>query len=137
MGDEKNDRRIMSYGDLRVYQTAFQLQQDIYRFTKSFPAEEKYSLTDQIRRSSRSVGANIAEAWKKRRYEAHFISKLTDSDAETAETQHWLLTACKCGYISASCYDDLNKRCNEVSAMMGKMMRDAGTWTVLKNEGRG
>jgi four helix bundle protein len=76
--EEIVDKRIMSYRELRVYRVAFQLQQDIFVLSKSFPFEERYSLTDQIRRSSRSIGANIAEAWKKRRYKAHFISKLTD-----------------------------------------------------------
>jgi four helix bundle protein len=91
--------RIMSFRDLKVYQMAFKLQQKIFEITKHFPKEETYSLTDQIRRSSRAVGANIAEAWQKRRYVAHFVSKLTDSDGEQAETQHWIITAFSCGYI--------------------------------------
>jgi len=124
------DKRIMSFHELRVYQTAFQLQQDIFVMSKGFPVDERYSLTDQIRRSSRSVGANIAEAWKKRRYEAHFVSKLTDSDAETAETQHWLLTACKCDYIKSERYNELNLKCNEVSGMLGKMMQESEKWVV-------
>ena len=85
--------RIESFGDLRVYQAAFKLQQEIFKVSKAFPKEEMFSLTDQIRRSSRAIGANLAEAWQKRRYEAHFVSKLSDSDAEQAETQHWLDTA--------------------------------------------
>jgi four helix bundle protein len=87
----------LTFRDLAVYCCAFEFQQEIFCLSKKFPAEEKYSLTDQIRRSSRSIGANVAEAWQKRRYVAHFVSKLTDSDAENAETQHWLLTAMKCG----------------------------------------
>ena len=79
---------IASFRDLRVYQLAMELQQQIFELTRAFPKEETYSLTDQIRRSSRSVGANLAEAWHKRRYPAHFVSKLTDADAEQAETQH-------------------------------------------------
>lgn len=85
--------RIESFGDLRVYQAAFELQQEVFKVSKAFPKEEMFSLTDQIRRSSRAIGANLAEAWQKRRYEAHFVSKLSDSDAEQAETQHWLDTA--------------------------------------------
>ena len=85
MGD-----RIRSFRDLRVYQISFSLQQEIFEKSKDFPKEELYSLTDQIRRSSRSIGANLAEAWQKRRYVAHFVSKLSDSDGEQAETQHWL-----------------------------------------------
>lgn len=77
---KKMAERIESFRDLNVYQSAFELQQEIFIISKSFPKEELYSLTDQIRRSSRSIGANIAEAWQKRRYEAHFVSKLTDSD---------------------------------------------------------
>jgi len=89
-------KRIESFRDLEVYKKAFALQQDIFELTKSFPKEELYSLTDQIRRSSRSVGSNIAEAWQKRRYIQHFVSKLSDSDGEQAETQHWLDTAFAC-----------------------------------------
>jgi len=93
MGD-----RIRSFRDLRVYQEAFRLQQEVFEVSKGFPKEELYSLTDQIRRSSRSIGANLAEAWQKRRYPAHFLSKLSDSDGEQAETQHWLETALACKY---------------------------------------
>jgi four helix bundle protein len=81
-------KRIESFRDLEVYKKAFALQQDIFELTKSFPKEELYSLTDQMRRASRSVGSNIAEAWQKRRYIQHFVSKLSDSDGEQAETQH-------------------------------------------------
>ena len=82
-----------SFRDLLVYQKARQLAQEIFQVTSTFPREEMFSLTDQIRRSSRSIGAQIAEAWAKRRYERHFLSKLTDADGEQQETQHWLETA--------------------------------------------
>ena len=82
-----------SFHDLIVYQKSRQLQREIYKTTKSFPKEEMFSLTDQIRRSSRSIGSNISEAWAKRRYEKHFIGKLTDADGEQMETQHWIETA--------------------------------------------
>jgi four helix bundle protein len=88
--------RISSFKDLRVYKLAFDVQQGIFETSKRFPAEERYALTDQIRRASRSIGANLAEAWQKRRYVAHFVSKLTDADGEQAETQHWLDTAAAC-----------------------------------------
>jgi four helix bundle protein len=89
-----------SFRDLEVYKLARKLASEIFELTKSFPKEEMYSLTDQMRRSSRSVGAQIAEAWGKGKYEKHFVSKLTDADGEQLETQHWLETALDCDYIS-------------------------------------
>jgi len=89
-----------SFRDLVVYRKAKELSLAIFVITERFPKKEDYSLTDQIRRSSRSIGAQIAEAWAKRRYEKHFLSKLTDSDAEQQETQHWIETALDCKYIS-------------------------------------
>jgi four helix bundle protein len=88
-----------NFRELIVYQKSRQLQREIFKTTKSFPKEEIFSLTDQIRRSSRSIGSNISEAWAKRRYEKHFISKLTDADGEQMETQHWIETAFDCEYI--------------------------------------
>ena len=88
-----------SFGELDVYKLSGDLAKDIFQISKSFPKEETYSLTDQIRRSSRSIGAQISEAWAKRRYEKHFISKLTDADGEQQETQHWMETASDCNYI--------------------------------------
>lgn len=98
---------IRSHRDLEVYQHAFGLAMQIFEESKSFPKEERYSLTDQIRRSSRSVCANLAESWRKRRYEASFISKLTDAEAEAAETQVWLEFAVKCGYLKIEVGDKL------------------------------
>ena len=114
--------RIESFRDLKVYQSAFKLQQEIFEISKSFPKEELYSLTDQIRRSSRSIGANIAEAWHKRRYQAHFVSKLSDSDAEQAETQHWLDSAMECGYISHENHNTLLEKCMKIGRMLGSMI---------------
>ena len=111
-----------SFRDLIVYQKSRQLQREILKLTKSFPKEETYSLTDQIRRSSRSIGANIAEAWAKRRYEKHFISKLTDSDGEQMETQHWIETAQECEYIDGQAGSQLIQKCLEVGRMLGGMM---------------
>lgn len=130
------DKRISSFRGLRVYQAVFELQQVIFEESKKFPVEEKYSLTDQIRRSSRSTGANLSEGWKKRRYEANFICKLTDADAEAAETLHWLLTAYQCSYLSKSRFIQLNKECDEISSMLGKMMREPGKWTMKSNRER-
>ena len=114
-----------SHRDLIVYQKTRALANEIFKLTKSFPKEEMYSLTDQIRRSSRSVGAQIAEAWAKRRYERHFISKLTDADGEQHETQHWLETALDCEYISQTQAQDLVEKCREIGRLLGSMMDKA------------
>lgn len=114
--------KIESFRDLNVYRLAFELQQEIFVLTKSFPKEELYALTDQARRASRAVGANIAESWHKRRYRAHFVSKLTDADAEQAETQHWLDTALACQYVPASRHKTLPEKCKRIGRMLGKMM---------------
>lgn len=111
-----------SFRDLVVYQKSRQLSKEILKLTKSFPKEEMYSLTDQIRRSSRSVGANLAEAWAKRRYEKHFINKLTDSDGEQMETQHWIETALDCEYINQATSAQLIGKCMEIGRMLGSMM---------------
>src|SRR5438093_5991988 len=113
---------ISSFRDLRVYKMAFELQQELFVASKEFPHEEKFALTDQVRRSSRSIGANIAEAWQKRRYSAHFVSKLTDSDGEQAETQHWVTTAAACHYVSEENYQALMEKCLRIGEMLGSMM---------------
>jgi four helix bundle protein len=111
-----------SFRDLIVYQKSRQLSKGILKLTKTFPKEEMFSLTDQIRRSSRSIGANLAEAWAKRRYEKHFISKLTDSDGEQMETQHWIETALDCEYIDPATSTQLVGKCMEIGRMLGSMM---------------
>jgi four helix bundle protein len=115
-------KHAKSFRDLIVYQKNRQLQREILKLTKSFPREEMFSLTDQIRRSSRSIGANIAEAWAKRRYEKHFISKLTDSDGEQMETQHWIETAVESEYIDQKTSALLIEKCLEIGRMLGGMM---------------
>lgn len=120
--------RIESFEDLDVYQLALELQQNVFELTKTFPKEETYSLTDQVRRSSRSVGANITEAWSKRRYPAHFISKLSDSDGEQNETRHWLKSALLCNYISDETYNVLVSKCKAVGRKLGHMMQHADQW---------
>ena len=117
-----------SVRDLDVYKLAFALQQQVFVLTKAFPKEEMYSLTDQIRRSSRSVGANISEAWAKRKYPAHFVSKLTDADGETEETVHWLETAMACDYISQTTKDEMALHYAHVTAMLHKMMSNVDAW---------
>jgi four helix bundle protein len=94
--------QINHFRELRAYREAFKLQQAIYRWSRTLPQGERLALRDQVLRSSRSVGANLAEAWQKRRYPAHFVSKLSDADAELAETRHWIYTARSCGYMSAA-----------------------------------
>jgi len=117
-----------SVEDLEVYKLAFDLQRRVFNTSKSFPREEMYSLTDQIRRSSRSVGANIREAWAKRRYPAHFVSKLSDADGESEETIHWVLSAQDCQYIDAATSDNLKKEYRHVCGMLNKMMDNADSW---------
>jgi len=114
-----------SFRDLIVYQKSRKLAKEIKEITQSFPKDEKFSLTDQIRRSSRSIGANIAESWAKRRYEKHFISKLTDSDGEQMETQHWIGTALDCEYIDERTNNQLVDKCLEIGRMLNGMMDKA------------
>lgn len=114
--------RIESYRDLNVYKLAFELQQEIFEMSKEFPSEERFSLTDQIRRSSRSIGANITEAWQKRRYIAQFVSKLTDADGENSETQHWLETASASQYIVELDRSKLIAKSIEIGKMLGSML---------------
>jgi four helix bundle protein len=113
---------IRSFRESRVYQQAFDLQQEIFQLSKQWPREEKYSLTDQVRRSSRSIGANVAESWAKRAYPAHFISKLTDADGELQETGHWLTTALACEYLDESQHSKLQLRLREIGQGLGKMI---------------
>ncbi len=117
-----------SFRDLMVYQQASVVATDVFVVSRGFPREESYALTDQIRRSSRSVGAQIAEAWGKRRYEKHFISKLTDADAEQYETQHWVDTALGCGYISREEADRLNDGLTRIGRMLGSMMAKSASF---------
>ena len=111
-------RHVNSFRDLEVYQLSRQLSLEIFRLSQKFPKEETYALTDQIRRASRSVGAQIAEAWAKRRYQRHFISKLTDADGEQQETQHWIETAMDCHYLNLK----QGKQWLEQYASIGRML---------------
>lgn len=119
---------VKSFRELEVYRLSRELEKEVFILSKNFPAEERYSLTDQIRRSSRSIGAQIAEAWGKRRYEMYFISKLTDADAEQFETQHWLEVSAECGYIDMDQLDKLLKYCISIGKMIQKMIDKSSTF---------
>src|SRR5437867_9511429 len=114
--------QIESAKDLDVYKLAHEFAMEIFEITKRFPAEEKYALTSQIRRSSRSVCTNLREAWAKRRYAAHFVSKLTDADGENGETESWLDFANDCSYLSKDDHAVFTEKCHEVGAMLGSMI---------------
>ena len=116
-------RHAKSYRELEVYEKAYEVSKRIFEFSKRFPKEEKYSLTDQIRRASRSIGAQIAEAWGKRRYEKHFVSKLTDADAEQLETQHWVHVAVTCGYLGEEISKELLDELERIGRMLNSMVR--------------
>jgi four helix bundle protein len=113
---------IRNVRELDAYQEAFAFQQEVFATSKSWPREETYSLTDQVRRASRSIGANLAESWAKRRYSAHFLSKLTDSDAELQESIHWIDTAKACGYLDEDVHACLMERSARVGRLLGAMM---------------
>ncbi len=131
--------RAKSFKDLLVYEKAHQTSQTIFEISKRFPKEETYSLTDQIRRSSRSIGAQIAEGWGKRRYVKHFISKLTDADAEVQETQHWILVALSCNYLVPAHAEKLDAELCEIGRMLHSMMQKSRSfchspWPVISNQ---
>lgn len=114
--------QIQSAKDLTVYKKAYQLAMEVFEISKTFPAEERYALISQIRRSSRSISMNLREAWAKRRYEAHFISKLTDCDGENSETDTSLDFARDCNYINDKQHDHLTGLCKEVGKILGSML---------------
>ncbi|MBC1236088.1 four helix bundle protein [Nostoc sp. 2RC] len=121
---------IRSFKELRVWKNAINVAMTIFELTKSFPIEERYSLTDQIRRSSRSVAANISESWRKRRYPAAFISKLSDAETEAAETQTWIEIATRCGYLSKEQALDLDRQCEELLSQIVAMISHPEQWTI-------
>ena len=122
--------QIKSAKDLIVYQKAYALAMEIFEASKKFPAGEKYSSTDQIRRSSRSVCTNLREAWAKRKYEAHFVSKLTDADGENGETETWLDFAYDCRYLSKGDHAIFTGKCREVGAMLGSMINNPSSFVL-------
>ena len=122
--------RINSYKELKVYQKAMDLAMEIFHLTKTFPKEEKYSLVDQIRRSSRSVCTNIAEAWRKRRYKAAFIAKLSDAETEACETQVWSEFSLRCEYLNHEKAIRLDEEYNQVLAQIVSMIDGADKWLI-------
>lgn len=126
---------MQGHRDLRVYQVAYKLAMEIFTESKVFPREERYSLTDQIRRSSRSVATNIAEAFRKRRYPNMFINKLTDADGEATETQVWLDLAHDCGYLSKERRDEMTTRYGELGRMLGGMVAHPEKFSRQRAEG--
>ncbi|MDQ3684853.1 MAG: four helix bundle protein [Acidobacteriota bacterium] len=121
---------IRGYRELRVYQSAMDAAMQIFELTKSFPVEERFSMVDQIRRSSRSVCANTAEAWRKRRYQAHFVSKLSDAESEAEETRVWLEFACRCGYMSKSQAEALDDAYDKIIGQLVRMISSPEQWTI-------
>ena len=117
-----------SFRDLIVYPKARAVAKEVFVLSQRFPREEAYSLTDQVRRCSRSIGAQIAEAWGKRRYEKHFLSKLTDADGEQYETQHWVDTAFDCGYVTREEADRLNDGLAQVGRMLNSRMEKSASF---------
>ena len=122
--------RVQRHTELEVYKKSFEVAMEIFHASKLFPKEETYSLTDQVRRSSRSVCANLAEAWRKRRYEAAFIAKLSDSESEAAETQVWLQFAVECGYLDREQAARIYSIYDEVLRMLVAMIHSPSVWTI-------
>jgi four helix bundle protein len=122
--------RIGNYKELDVYQIAMESAMRIFELTKTFPVEERYSMVDQIRRSSRSVCANIAEAWRKRRYKANFISKLSDAESEAEETRVWLEFAERCGYLKKTEVEELDAKYNNILGKLIRMVSTPSDWTI-------
>jgi four helix bundle protein len=125
-------QEIRTFRDLRVYQAAMDLAMEIFELTKNFPKEETYSLVDQMRRSSRSVCTNLSEAWRKRRYRAAFVSKLSDSESESAETQVLLEFAFRCRYVEKETFEKLDERYEHVLSQLVRMVMDADKWVIRR-----
>lgn len=121
---------VRSHTDLEVFRRAFDLAMQVFELSKTFPKEETYSLTDQVRRSSRSVCANLAEAWRKRRYEAAFLAKLSDAETEAAETQVWLQFSVKCEYTHRDTVADLYTEYDRVIGQLVSMITNPKPWLI-------
>jgi four helix bundle protein len=128
---------VKHFRELDVYQGAMSLVLRIFELTKHFPVEEKYALTDQVRRSSRSVCANLAEAWRKRRYRAAFVSKLNDAETEVAETQVHVEIAFRHSYIRQEVFAELDDACDKILAQIVKMIDQADRWAIKPRGGKG
>jgi four helix bundle protein len=123
---------IQHHWELDVYKLSVDAGMEIFRLSQRFPAEERYSLTDQIRRSSRSVSAQIAEAWRKRKYEAAFVAKLNDAEAEAAETQVWIEYAVKCEYLDRAAGEKIHQCCNNVIGKLVNMANQPEPWVLRR-----
>ncbi len=121
---------IRTHKELKVYKLSFEAGMEVFEISKSFPKEEKYSLTDQIRRSSRSVSGNIAEAFRKRRYPKSFVAKLSDADGEAAETQVWLDYALACNYIESEIHTRLYDKYDHIISMLVNMQSNSEKWSI-------
>lgn len=121
---------IRSHRELRVYNAAFEAAMQVFELSKKFPSEEKYSLVDQIRSSSRSVCTNIAEAWRRRRYPAHFASKLSDSEAEAEETRVWLEFSQRCGFLDMEKFRELDDTYDMILGQLVKMISEPEKWAI-------
>jgi four helix bundle protein len=130
MAEKSRSKRVVRHTDLDVYKRGFESAMAIFEQSKSFPSEEKYSLTDQIRRSSRSVCANLAEAWRKRRYEAAFVSKICDCEGEAAETQVWIQFAVKCGYLPRDIGEQLYAEYDALLSQLVTMSNNSQDWII-------
>jgi len=128
--------RINSYKELRVYQNAFEIAMEIFQTTKKFPAEERYSLVDQIRRSSRSVCTNTAEAWRKRRYKAAFVAKLSDAETEACETEVHIQFALACQYIDQKTAASFEKRYEQIMSQLVVMISSPDKWLIRQKDER-
>ncbi|OGO49072.1 MAG: four helix bundle protein [Chloroflexi bacterium RBG_16_63_12] len=129
---------VRDFKELRTYRLAFDAAMRIFEISKNWPKDERYSLTDQIRRSSRSVCSNIGEAWRKRLYVANFVSRLSDANAEAAETQVWLDFALKCNYIDSTLHSELYKHYEQISGGLIKMIAEPDAWcgpAAVREEG--
>jgi four helix bundle protein len=126
--------KVYKVEELETYRLAFELQQLVFEKTKSWPKEESYSLIDQIRRSSRSVGSNLCEAWTKREYPSHFHSKLTDADGELLETGHWLRSASACGYLSGEEFEKLETLRKETGGKLGRMIKNSDNFCIQRKK---
>lgn len=123
-------KMVRRHEDLEVYRVAFAAAMQIFELSKRFPVEERYSLTDQVRRSSRSVCANLAEAWRKRIYEASFVSKLSDCTAEAAETQTWIAFAVQCQYLDTKIGHELHQTYDRILCMLITLIQNSKSWTL-------
>jgi four helix bundle protein len=121
---------VKNHRDVEVYQVAFEATMQIFEASKRFPVEERYSLTDQMRRSSRSVCANLAEAWRKRRYKAAFIAKLSDAEAEAAETQTWIEFAVKCHYLEPEVGRDIYRTYDQILGQIVNLIKNSASWIL-------